>query len=366
MQKKLVIIIISFSILVLVKYFFSNYEINYNVDNYNVNTKLENNRVYFEITKENKYNFDIYTKSKRKLFINKIKEIVLDNYMCILPYIEDVETYPLCYDKKNNYNIDFNLINDSNLDEYKTKDQIISKPEKKDFIYYNNLNNNEYIALWTYKGYIIMNKDGYKNINLFNNDRYDNDLSYQIDEYIYMPNYDEKFEFSELIKFNIITGESSSINIDNKIDYDSYVVGNVKNKIYIFDNKSAILYSINIKNKKIEIISSNEKGYYKYENGKFIECNKNEYKNKKIKFSENEYKSNYIYDDGFKIIKEDNDIKTKINNNQMIKIFENKNDLYYIQDNSFYKYNPLRGSIKIFYDYELSFNNSKSVFMYYK
>ena len=50
----------------------------------------------------------------------------------------------------------------------------------------------------------------------------------------------------------------------------------------------------------------------------------------------------------------------------MIKIFANKNDLYYIQDNSFYKYNPLRGSIKIFYDYELSFNNSKSVFMYYK
>ena len=44
---------------------------------------------------------------------------------------------------------------------------------KKDFIFYNNLEENEYIALWNYKGYIVMNGKSYKNVELFKKDNSD-------------------------------------------------------------------------------------------------------------------------------------------------------------------------------------------------
>ena len=367
MKKRLVIFLLICILTILVKYYYSNYEITYKINDYNIYTLLEKNRVYFEIKNGNVYNFDIYTKSKKKIFIESIKELEVPNYKCILPIIKGYQTYPLCYDEKNDVNVDFNLINSEVLEEYKIKEQNIAKPEK-DFIFYNNLNDNEYVALWTYKGYTLMNKEEYKNIIIFEKDRYDNDLAFLINDNIYMPNYDQKYEYDELIIFNIISGNISKINLNKKIDYDSYVVGNIKNKLYIFDNKSSILYSINIKNGEIEIMSSDDIGYYKYQNGKFIKCDKTEYKIDKIKYnntSNSFYK--YIIDkEVYKVYNENKNVKTRINDKSIIKIFEKDNDLYYVLDNSFYKYNPINGNIKIFYDYELSFNNSKAVFMYYK
>ena len=366
MMKKLITFIIICIIIVLIKYNYSNYEITYKIKNYDIYTKLENGRIYFEINNDIKYNFDIYTNKRRKVFIHDIKEIELSNYKCIYPIVKKYQTYPLCYDIENNINIDYNLIDDENLEIYKTKEKNVSKPEK-DFMYYNNLSDNEYVALWTYKGYIIMNGNEYKNIPIFEKDRYDNDLAYLLKDTIYMPNYDEKYEYSELVLLNITNEKISKLKLNKKIDYDSYIVGNVKHKLYIFDNKHSILYEINTKSEEVKIISSSEIGYYKYENGKFVKCSKSEYKVNKVTF--NNESSNYTYqidNESYKIIKENNLIKTKISDKKIKKIFERENKLYYILDNSFYKYDPSNGSILIFYDYELNFNNTKNVFMYYK
>ena len=368
MKKNLLIILLISLLLILIKYYYSNYEINYNINSYEIYTKYNNSRFYFEI-KDNKivYNFDIYMRRKfNKMIIKDIKNINIDNYKCIYPVIDNINTYPLCYDLNNNYLIDYNLIDSELLDEYKISSSIIEKPNK-DFIYYNNLNKNEFIALWVYNGYNIMHNKEYNFIKLFNKDRYDSSLSYIINDTIYMPNYDEEYEYISLISLNLTTQKTNKIKLDYKIDYDSYVVGNIKNNLYIFDNKSSILYEINVKNGKTNILSSNEKGYVKYENGKFIKCSKTEYKNDKIKFNKN--KLNYKYDinkETYKYIKDNEKIKTKINNKEIINIYEKDNNLYYILEDSFYVYNPLIGNTKIFYNYELSFNNSNIVFMYIK
>ena len=68
----------------------------------------------------------------------------------------------------------------------------------------------------------------------------------------------------------------------------------------------------------------------------------------------------------YKYIKDNEKIKTKINNKELINIYEKDNNLYYILEDSFYAYNPLIGNTKIFYNYELSFNNLNTVFMYIK
>ncbi len=367
MKKRFIIFISIFIIIILVKYLFSNYEIKYKINGYDIYTKYEGNRLYFEVKKDAIYNFDFYMKRKlNKTIISDIKELEIEGFNCIIPVIKNIQTYPLCHDNTKNELIDYNLINDDKLDQYKRINKNIEKPNK-DFIYYNNLASNEYAALWTYKGYIIMNGKEYKNIELFKKDRYDNDLAHLINDTIYMPNYDQEHEFNELLSLNLTTQKNNKIKLDKTIDYDSYVVGNIKNKLYIYDNKASILYEINIRNGEVKIKSSAEKGYVKYENGKFISCSKSEYKVNKITI--NHDSSNYIYetdDVTYKMFKENKDLKTLINDKKIVKILELNNKLYYIEDNNLYIYSPDNGMNKIFYDYELSFNNSKAVFIYIK
>lgn len=368
MKKNLFLLIIISLVVILTKYYISNYKIEYKVNGYDVKTIYKDKRFYFEINKDITYNFDIYEKRKlSKTKISSIKEIEVPNYSCIMPIIKNIDTYPLCYNTETKEYVDYNLIDDDNLKEYKKTSNIEVKPNK-DFEYYNILRSNEYIALWTYKGYIIMNGDSYKNVNIFKKDRYDNSLSYIIDNTIYMPNYDEEHEYSKLIKLNLETHKIESISLDKKIDFDSYIVGNIKNKLYIFDNKNSILYELNLKNSKLTIQGSIEKGFVKYKDGEWITCSKTEYKINKIKINGSN-NSNYIYtiNNGlYKQTKENKNITTKITNNISNIIYEYNNDIYYIYEDGLYLYNPLKGNNKVFYNYELNFNKDNTIFMYIK
>ena len=369
MKKSLFLIIIISLIAIFAKYYISNYKIKYKVNGYDVTTIYKDSRFYFEITKDLTYNFDIYEKRKlSKTKLSNIEELELTNYTCIVPYIDNKKTYPLCYDKENKEYIDYNLIDDELLVEYQNKTNTDSKPDK-DFIYYNLLNNNEFMALWNYKGYIVMNGDSYKNINIFKKDRYDNSISYMIKNTIYMPNYDEEHEYSKIVTFNIETQKIDYINLDKKIDFDSYIVGDIKNKLYIFDNKNSILYELNLKKNKLDILSNNEKGFVKYKDGEWVTCSKTEYKIDKIKYNENS-DSNYIYTikDGtlYKKIKNNESINTKISNNITNVIFEYNDDIYYIYEDNLYLYNPINGNKKVFYNYELNFNKDNTIFTYIK
>ena len=368
MKKGLFLIIIVTLIAVLTKFYISDYKIEYNVNDYDVKTIYKNKRFYFEIKKDKIFNFDIYSKRKlSKTKVYKIEELDLANYYCIIPFIKDMKTYPLCYSKETQEYIDYNLINDELLADYQYKSNLNSKPEK-DFEYYNLLKENEYIALWTYKGYIIMNGKSFKNVNIFKKDRYDNSLSYIIDNTIYMPNYDEEHEYSKMIKLNLETHKIDSISLEKKIDFDSYIVGNIKNKLYIFDNKNSILYELNLKNSKLSVIGNTEKGFIKYKDGKWLICSKTEYKINKIKI-DNHKDSNYTYkikNGLFKQIKENNNITTKISDNISNIIYEYNDDIYYIYEDNLYLYNSLKGNNKVFYNYELNFNKDNTIFMYIK
>ncbi len=363
MKRRLLIAIIIFLIIIVLKYTFSNYDLKYEIDGHSIKSVLKNKRLYVEI--DNKYNFDIYTGSKKKLFIKGINNINMTNYECIVPLITGVTTYPLCYDIKNSINIDYHLIDDKSLEDYKNNKQSVEKKDK-DYTFYNNIKSNVYLALWAYKGYTIMDNKGYKNIILFDKDRYDNDLAYQIDNKIYMPNYNMEHEFNEMYSFDIRTGKYNKIVLSQKIDYDSYVVGNIGKKIYLYDNKNSKLYEINVKKGKIKTIGSSDKGFVKYVNNKFVTCSKNDYKVDKIKIEKTNL-SNYTYEisEGtYKLFNDNKKIKNKIFIDNVDIIKEYNDDLYYKYKDYFYIYNPIIGSNKIFYDSELSFNNSKSIFVY--
>ena len=366
MKKILIYSLLLCFILIIAKYGLSNYKMSYKIDNYSINMKYKNSRFYYEIKDGDiTYNFDIYAnRSFKKQEISKIEKISDEKFECIYPTIKNVDTYPLC--SINKEIVDFHLIDSELLDKYKKAKEEDNKLDR-DFIYYNNLSNNEYVALWNYKGYIVMNGNNYNNVDMFEKDKYDNSLAYLLDHTIYMANNDEEHEYSVIIGLDLKDLSIDEFKIDYNIDFDSYIVGHVNNNLYIFDNKYSILYEINVKDQKATIIGNNEKGYVKYENNKFVSCSKSEYKIDKIKY--NTYKSNYKYENNngfYKTILDNTDIKQKLFNKSINFVSEKQNYLYYSSDDSFYKYDPLNGSIKVFYNYELKFNDSNSIFVYKK
>lgn len=366
MKKTMIITILICFVVILFKYWLSDYKINYSVNNYDVNTVYNDGRFYFEISNKDKlYNFDVYKKrGMGKLLISKIDVISDGTFECVYPTIKDVKTYPLCY--KDNEYIDYNLIDSELLNVYKTNNVNVEKPNK-DFVYYNNLSDNEYVAIWNYNGFIVINGKSYENKVLFNKDRYDNSLSYIIDNKIYIADYNSDHEYNKLIVFDLVSLDKKEITLSYNIDFDSYFVGNIDNKLYIFDNKHAVLYELDLKKENIKIKASNEKGFVKYVDGKFESCSKNEYKINKITY--NFKKSNYKYEVNsglFKTFNDNDKHLIKINNNNVDLISENYSDVYYLFEDNFYKYNPTSGEEKIFYNFELSFNNKNTIFVYVK
>ena len=212
MKRGLIISVILGIILAFIKYYVADYSINYKVNNYDIKTEYKDKRIYYEIKNKNEiYNFDIYMKRKlSKTKIESIKVIENETLKCIYPKIKNVKTYPLCYE--NGIYKDYNLIDSELLLEYKEERVNIEKTNK-DFIYHNILDDNEYIALWNYKGYIVMNGQSYKNVELFKKDKYDNSLAYLMDDTIYMANYNEEHEYSKLITLDLKSLKKKEISI---------------------------------------------------------------------------------------------------------------------------------------------------------
>ena len=366
MKKALIGFIFLITILIFIKFWYSKYTINYEINNYKILTKYENKRFYYEIKKDNLiYNFDYYdSRTISKTKISEIKEIKGEKFNCIYPVIKNIETYPLCYE--NGKYTDFNLIESELLDIYK-EIQKESENKDKDFIYFNTLNENQYVALWNYNGYIIMNNNNYEIIDIFEKEKYDNTLAYIINDNIYMANYDQEHEFNTLIKLNLLTKKKEKIQLNYNIDFDSYFVGNIKDKLYLFDNKYAVLYEIDTKKNEVKVIGNNEKGYIKYDGEKFVNCSKSEYKVNKITYNTNKSLYEYTLNEGlYKSIKENKKTNLKINDNNIDIIKEYKNQLYFMDKDNFYIYTPNKGNKKIFYNFELEFNDKNTIFVYIK
>ena len=362
MKKKLFIIFLILTLLVTIKYFISDYKIVYILDNHKVETTYKDSRFYISI--DDKFNFDIYKKRGiSKLKIKKIKVIESDNLICLYPEIKNINTYPLCY--YNEEYVDYKLINNEVLNEYKT----IQEFESDGNFYFNNsLTKKEYVYLWNYKGFYQMNNDKLETLDLFKEGKYDNSLMYKIDDKIIFPNYDQEYEFNELYVLDMLNGKMNKIESKYDISYNSYIVGNIGRILYLFDIKESYLYEIDTKRLTIRLVGSEELGYFKYEGDKKVDVNVTEYKNRNIKYN-NEIESNYKYEivDNklYKSYIED-DLKLKIFEGNSIKIIgEYKDILYFVSEDKFYKYTP-KELVKVFNYFELNFNENNIIYTYNK
>ena len=239
MKKKICFIIFVLLLVVfLIKYFVSSYKIKYNLNDFDVTEIYENGKYYFEISNDD-LAFNILFYKDRKLSKKLIKGINIfegENYNCLDVNLDFYAHYPICYDKDNNL-IHFSLISDKDIVEY-LLDLGISSTSlityDDEFYFTNSLDSNQHIAVWKYDGFYLLDDSGVKSIDMFDNDRYSNTLSYLYKDIIFLPNYDEDLFFTKFILFDIIDGKYEIYNSDFEISYDSYISGTLVRMVIIF------------------------------------------------------------------------------------------------------------------------------------
>ena len=382
-------------LLIICKNLFSFKTINYNIKTESYKVKVietkNSNGFYIKIqTNDNEYPFRIYNSSiKNRKIVKGVYAYKDDEIECILPTINDeIVTDIVCYKDKALYNyIDIIGLNRS-LDKYvdsiegydiKNFQNNIELSKNIKTIKYNKLNNfNKIIAISTYKGLVINNKE----IDIFNKDVYNNKLSAFIDKYYIVADYSNTYTFNYFYIIDITNGEIKKLKAKEDISYDSYIQGIVDNKLYLYDTDNENQYEIDVLKKDIKIISS--KDYVKYySNNKWQKINKAK-ANKIVYFDFNSLDNIFtMYDcvketedfyylfkqDGisyklYRVDKENIDIYKFLTDVPVTSIKFNKDYLYYTYKNKLFYYSDSTGLKVILENSELEFNETIKYYIY--
>ena len=332
--------------------------VNYNIGNFNIKETYssKDNNYYFKI-KSDKFttNFQIkenYKKSEK--IIKKIYYKKIDNYKCLFPVFKGGKQLIDIMCTKDNIIYYENMLNNKNIEKefkkygynnkYKDKAKQISISNTQS-IYKENIQKNTYIALETYKGLKLFNGKETE-IRLFENDVYKKPISIFTDKYYLVADYNSEYTFNKMHLVNIINGEKITIRSYDDITFDSYIMGEVDGKIYMFDKENNKQYEIDLEEKMINQIGN--KNTIKYYNGKWTTATLNEAKSEK-KFTT--YKdiqgyekvdknNNYYY-----FYKKDNNkyqVYRADKNNKNLKTYlfdtTDLTNITYIKDNVYYKF----------------------------
>ncbi len=245
-----------------------NYEITYKLNEYDIkeNYNVNNNIYTFDIgTKEDNYIFNIKSEyfTKRKLVTNVSKK---DNCITIDSVL--LSNYTICK-KDGKY---FSNFYDAKLTN--------KKSDTFEGIDIYELGSHTYFV-WNYNKMLALKNKNLSKIELFNSDVYNIDLYYLLDQYLIIPNYDEKYSFSSLYMINSKNYKTSKIYLNIDLYYDSYFLGDYDDDIYIYDLKKEQEYRINPFKKNIY-----KNKYEYYDNGKWYDTTRKALNDKKIFFNQ--------------------------------------------------------------------------------
>ncbi len=349
------------------------------VNGYYINVKV-NDKSYNFFAK-NQYN-------KQKKIVTDIKYIEKDGYFCLYPITvkEDKDIDILCSDKNKYYNVSYvktktnldDFIKEyEDLDKYKinnTKDNQLTE-----YYYENNIDDNEYVALYKYNSFVIYNNHNVKRVSMYFKDVYVNEIGAYLDFYYLTPDTTSSTQNTrEYLLVNLKNATSRTIYLDRDFSTSSYNLGIVNHKLYVFDLKNKIEYEFDTYG-NYNIVGDPSKGYKIYRNNKWETVPVTEFTESKSVFTE-EYEVPFKYDELYNAL----EFYYVIRNNDLYKVYKNdleteiylgnigshtnvkvyKDNLYYINNGYIYKYNKY-GNRAIVYDNELIYNTSKNMYYVY-
>lgn len=338
-----------------------NYEYDYKINGFNIKEKyIKKDKEYLFTIKKNDKIYKTIGVSKytpdRKL-INGIKEFNNEDTNCIIIDSKIIANNKLCI--KDNELISSSLTNI-------IPGKYINKKQDNYQKYKNikiNLDDKTYL-IWNYNSFIKINKTEKKQIKIFDNDIYNLEIMAKVDKYLVIADYDQKYNYNKLIRLNLKNNKIDEINLKNDISFESRILGVYKNKIYLLDEKNKKEYEINVKKKKINIVSKNDFGVI-YKNNKQVKSKINKIINDNIEFTSNNYYDYVIENETLYLKIKNISEKIKISNLSIKNIvYQNNEEVYYITDDKLYKYDFIYGNQEIFTNFEFNFNYENMVVIY--
>lgn len=364
------------------------YNLKYKDTKFNIKQTYNENNSLIEINSPNNiYLIRLYNNSRKK--IDKIYYYKDKNYECLLPILNHkLVVDMMCYNNSILYNYSNIKGTNSKLDKYVNSieeystNYFVNDTQKIDVVknikYYTNNKIQNIVAITTYKGLVINQKE----INLFKLDIYNNKISTFVDKYYLIADYENDYEFEYFYIVDLETKTVSKIKSKNEISLDSYIQGIVDNKVYLYDKDNENQYEIDVDKKVVNLISSKDEIKY-YKNKKWEKLNKVK-ANKEIYF---DYTSlDNIFPDYDKVIESENyyylfkqnDLKydlyrvdkSNININKFIEtiptdlIYHKDDYIYYVFNNKLYYYSDRTGLKTLLEDSELEFNKTIKYYIY--
>ncbi len=357
----ILIIALILSVLKLIKN--KSYSIEYNIDSFGIseNYDAKEKLYYYEITYDGvDYNFIYESKHlKGKKMLTDIEVLKDEDYTCLVVNDDQIKTSPLC--SNNNTLIDANLVSSSLKEKLNLQE---TTPNETTYRNYKLYNNEENLLLWSYKGFNYLANSDISFIELFNKDIYDIPHATKINNYIFIPNYEQPYNFNEAYIINLDEQEVEKWSLDYEISFDSYILGTHDKSIYLVDNKNKIEYELVPYKQKMRIVGTSRKQGIIYKNGKEEKISLTKLTTSEQSFT---YKTNYHYilkDNKLYLSYLDSKHQILITNNDVSSIiYTNKDTVYYLVNDTLYKYTLSNGEQKIITYSEWSRNYQNLIFI---
>lgn len=357
------------------------------------------NRGYYHILiKDDNYKYNVFVINnygKQKKIIKDIKYVSNDNMECIYPITSKRDlniscsshstlySYPMVSNDSLVTNFVKTLINEGYNNKYWTK----SNPTKDNKVSYykENLDDNLYLYIWKYNGFYTLKNKDISTIDMFNRDIYNNSLGMTYKDRYIIADYSKKFDFNNLMIFNMTNNTFRKVNFESKLSYNSYFNGIVDNKLYLVDPTNLVQYEVNLRNNSFKVVGNKELNGLYYNNGVWETINIYDFTKGKKLFNYNKIPDNlvnlnvitdkfndisvYYYEkDGifyeYDTISDISKQLFKLNGAKSIQIIKDK--VYYIVDDTLYSYSDKTGIIPLFINNEFKFNSDNIYGIYLK
>ena len=342
------------------------YTLNYDIKEYSISENYDKNKelYYYEIEyKGVKYNF-IYEHKylKERQLINNIKNYEDEDYVCLIVLSDYIESYPLC--SKNKEIIDYHLVSDTILEELKPK--AFNKNIDSAYKNYQITNINEPMLIWNYRGFDVISKDKLSTIKLFNKDIYNVKLATVINNYLFIPDYEQSHNFNKAYVIDLKTMTKKEWELDYEISFSSYILGTHDDSIFLVDQKNKKEYELVPYKRKMRIVGTNNKKGITYINGKETKISMTKLINKEQSFNADDANYKYVIKDNKLYLKYvDSNIKTRVTDKDVDKIvFINNDTVYYLVKDTLYFYNLEYGEKELVTYSEWEFNNENTILVY--
>lgn len=407
MIKKVISFTMIFLIMLLVYQFFvnkvkSSHFIKYSIEKENSFSVEEK---YIKNSKEDYYLFKISDKNnnvflfdvdnnfnKQKEVIEDVYEIEQNGYYCVAPiYLNNkYYTYPLCVKDNILYSyssvkdiVDFSeymkKIKDDNREKYFKES---SKVEEEGIILNKDyFDDNEALLIYNYKLVSIHFSTFNRTLSFSNVGNYKNTYGTMVGKYYMIPKLSNLAYFDVYYKYDVEMGVNEEISLPKSISKQSYLNGVYNDKLYIFDKSNLVQYEIDPKNNSVKEIGNEKEEGFAFRNGKEEKISVYDLNKENIIFSRDlsvyskiSYDNIYV-DNKYAIYEKDGNYYKVYNEyvDNPIFLFKDENinyaefrygNLYYVKDNSIYKYNEY-GSYIMAINNEFKFNYD-NIFDVYK